>query len=306
MDNHAEASSQSLEDVLAQLRRCQRQCARLKQQLNTASGPSRVAKKTPPSAAPPRRSEFSPQNQASQTSSPADPPRPSSSRARIASWGSAYFARSKQHPLARAKVLECLPGPVAGMTRAALLRWQISPAIFTRQSLNAILGGGTGTFARRTRSATDSARNYGIRDTEGYACLSTDFQPWLPQEPGQYGYMLHVRDQPGCTPESYSSEEYHHVFIGTGDLYRYYGRYRFEPVEPLSCVEWSRLDVQTRTAYADLARSADQHSRGTMRPRAATLKTYDRGTCRLQCLLLRCVGFQSDLYDKLLKEGKEL
>ncbi|KAI0360754.1 hypothetical protein OH77DRAFT_719430 [Trametes cingulata] len=145
MDASFEGPSQPGDDVEAQLRQCQRRCARLKQQLSTATSTARISKKAPASQPASSRSDTPQREGGRQATSLAGRPATSSRLSRAAPQVNMALAGTTALPQNRSTALAVLPGPSPGI-RVNLTEWLDSPAIFTRQSLSAILGGGTGMF----------------------------------------------------------------------------------------------------------------------------------------------------------------
>ena len=134
------------------------------------------------------------------------------------------------------------------------------PEVFTRQSLNKILGGAIqGLAVRRvayiqlwrvnpsdhchrcTDSATALARKRAI---SSYLCPNMDHNPWSPSGPGQHGYM-----QVGLGRDSklFNGEgEEQHVFVGAGKFLLYCGLYHVQRVDPLTKEEWHALPLKVR------------------------------------------------------------
>ncbi|KAI9058845.1 hypothetical protein FKP32DRAFT_1231163 [Trametes sanguinea] len=204
-----------------------------------------------------------------------------------------WAAHGSPLPPSRAKELAALPAIFVDLGPG-----QAAPAIFTRQSLSAILGGcGQGLIVRCTDSASQLARNHNI---SCFLCPNMDHNPWSPSGPGKHGYM---QVGLGRDKDLFNDGEYRHVFVGAGKHLIYCGWYHALRVERLTKEEWTTLPQKVQTAYATT--TVNKEKSMELKSRHHALAMYNTGKLRAPCVRLQCVGFDTAFYQQLVRANDQ-
>ncbi|RPD65394.1 hypothetical protein L226DRAFT_609717 [Lentinus tigrinus ALCF2SS1-7] len=194
------------------------------------------------------------------------------------------------------------------------------PAVFTRPSLNMILGSADvrKVLTVRVKYSTPLASQYNI---QAYLCATWDRYTWLPTEPGKHGFLpydLEIRkDQDGdleAAAHGYRRGEIYtpcHLFVGTrtdSEIFHYHGLYQLTKVDSLTKDEWALLPENAKT-YC-LAKKLRQLVKEIGPGKTPSLKDlrqkFDHGTIAAPCIRLECIEFDPTFYGKLVARAAEL
>ncbi|KAM5532111.1 hypothetical protein V8D89_014204 [Ganoderma adspersum] len=175
-----------------------------------------------------------------------------------------------------------------------------SPAVFSRDSISAILGGNWRNHHIVPRTtATDFAKRHGITM---YTMSTVERNPWSPIRPGQHGYwflpILEMR-------ASLEVNDERHVFTGThSGPYYYCGYYRVASLGQLTSDEWLSLTLLHKNKYVRsfCSRPVEWEHYGASSA-ADMISKLDDGLFQVPCVLLQCVGFDLEFYEELCGEN---
>ncbi|KAI8980669.1 hypothetical protein BD414DRAFT_492913 [Trametes punicea] len=202
-------------------------------------------------------------------------------------------AHASPMPADRMKELAALPEVAVDLDPT-----QVTPAIFTRQSLSSILGGSVqGLVVRCTESATQLARN---RDIHDYLCPNMDHNAWSPAGPGKHGYM---QVGLGRDRKLFNEGDYRHVFVGAGKHLVYCGWYHVFRVEPLTKEEWATLPPRVQLTYSET--TLNKEKTREFRSVHQVLALYNSGELRAPCVRLQCVAFDTAFYQELVRANDQ-
>ncbi|TFY61925.1 hypothetical protein EVJ58_g4199 [Rhodofomes roseus] len=179
--------------------------------------------------------------------------------------------------------------PIPQTRQAVLASYpEIDPALppelagyvsFTKTELSQLLGGSTqGLFVRVTKSARPLAVKYDIGE---FLCPNLNQNSWLPTKPGAHGYMqvgLGDRDR-----VRFEDAEVRPVFVGAASQFRYFGTYELK---------------RSQYEYSETTRDKEKEHRN--RNPEDILQDYRAGTLRAPCVLLKCIGFDTEFYRELV------
>ncbi|KAI1798284.1 hypothetical protein LXA43DRAFT_979645 [Ganoderma leucocontextum] len=175
-----------------------------------------------------------------------------------------------------------------------------TPAIFSRDSISAILGGNWKIHhVVLGPTATDFAKRHSITT---YTMSTVERNPWSPVRPGQHGYWF----LPALEMKvPFKQNDKRHVFTGTrGGPYYYCGYYRITNFGELTLDEWLSLTHFHKTRYV---RSFCAGLEDWVHYGASSVDDVigkiDRGLFRVPCVQLQCVRFDVEFYKELCREN---
>lgn len=155
------------------------------------------------------------------------------------------------------------------------------------------------------------AEKFGIT---GYLCPNRDHNLWCPTRPGMHGFMFVGLGREATT---FAQAETRNVFVGMGTKqYRYLGLYEAVRTEGLTAEEWdplpeevSWLYTQTCSIFALLmycmqfkskySATTKDKSKDDQRSASQIRAAYDDGSLFAPCVMLKCIGYDGELYRAL-------
>jgi len=184
---------------------------------------------------------------------------------------------------------------------------------FPRPHLGRNLGGGGQSLIANIDKTKGHTLIASAHDVNALLFPKRELNCWLPQRPGDHGFMFVGLMGPAKDNERFMESETRVLFIqGKEGDWQYYGHYDVhrDPDEDLSVTEWNVLSEDFRLGYAACtlskrmgnAKCDDYRKKEPSKHKTDVEKIiadYDAGKLRVPCVALRCIKFDSGLVTAL-------